>query len=84
MFYFDRNPSSDECLEKVREVSAANWENYTADEPNHSDVHILPYPIKVDNEGNVSALDEPWNCFPDTTASVIGIKSGYLPAKLTT
>ena len=42
-----RNPSSDECLDKVREISATNWEMYTADEPQHSDVHMLPYPIQV-------------------------------------
>ena len=42
-----RNPSSDECLQRVREITAANWELYTADEPQHSDVHMLPYPIQV-------------------------------------
>jgi phospholipase D1/2 len=79
-----QNPSSEECLQKVREISGAYWEAYTADEPQHSEVHILPYPVQVDNEGNVSALEAPWNCFPDTSASVLGCKSGYLPAKLTT
>jgi hypothetical protein len=39
---------------------------------------------QVDGEGRVSALDKPWNCFPDTKAKVLGTKSGYLPAKLTT
>ena len=42
-----RNPSSDECLQRVREITAANWELYTAEEPQHSDVHMLPYPIQV-------------------------------------
>jgi len=78
------DPSTDECLAKVREVTSSFWETYTAEEPSHSDVHMLPYPIKVDEDGNVSALDEPWNCFPDTSAKVLGCKSGYLPAKLTT
>lgn len=79
-----RNPASDECLDKVREISGGYWEVYTADEPQHSDVHILPYPIQVDNEGTVSSLPKPWKYFPDTTAKVLGTKSGYLPAKLTT
>ena len=78
------HPESDECLAKVHQVSSDNWSLYTADEPQHSDVHILPYPINVDEDGNVTSLESPWNCFPDTKASVLGAKSGYLPEKLTT
>nr|XP_040577067.1 phospholipase D alpha 1-like [Lepeophtheirus salmonis] len=78
------NPQSSECLEKVREVTSSFWELYTKDDPEFSDVHMLPYPIHVTEEGEVEALEEPWNCFPDTTAKVLGAKSGYLPAKLTT
>jgi len=78
------NPASEECVAKVKEVSAAYWEAYTADEPEHSDVHLLPYPITVDECGEVSNLEAPWDCFPDTSANVLGVKSGYLPAKLTT
>ena len=77
-------PESDECLAKVREESGKFWELYTADDPEHSDAHLLPYPIQVDQDGSVNTLDAPWDCFPDTSASVIGCKSGYLPAKLTT
>ena len=65
------NPESDECLEKVREITNDFWSVYTADEPQHSDTHMLPYPIKVDAEGNVSSLDAPWDCFPDTSAKII-------------
>jgi phospholipase D1/2 len=78
------NPASDECMAKVRETTGGFWELYTADEPQHSDVHALPYPINVDEEGNVTALETPWDCFPDTSAQVLGCKSGYLPEKLTT
>ena len=78
------NPASEECLAKVREVSREFWDLYTADEPMHSDVHALPYPVNVDEGGNVTALESPWNCFPDSNASVLGCKSGYLPEKLTT
>ena len=38
----------------------------------------------VDEDGKITALDSPWDCFPDTTANVLGQKSGYLPGKLTT
>ena len=55
---------------------------YTAAEPEHSDVHMLPYPIKVDAEGSVNSLDAPWDCFPDTYAKIRGAKSGFLPVKL--
>ncbi len=78
------NPASDDCLAKVREVSNDFWSLYTADEPAHSDVHLLPYPVQVDEKGNVHPLTEPFNCFPDTSAKVLGTKSGYLPVKLTT
>ena len=78
------NPNSDECVARVKEVSQAFWDLYTADEPERSDVHMLPYPITVDECGEVSSLDSPWDCFPDTSAPVLGVRSGFLPAKLTT
>ena len=78
------NPSSNECLDSVKQITQNFWELYTAEEPEHSDVHALPYPINVDAEGNISALEPPWDCFPDTAASVLGQKSGFLPVKMTT
>ena len=48
---------------------------------------MLPYPISVDSEtGDVTALESPWDCFPDTCANVLGHKSymPQLPIKLTT
>jgi len=78
------NPISEECLAKVRETSQTFWDLYTSDEPEHSDCHVLPYPLDIDQEGNVRALDAPLDCFPDTSASILGCKSLYLPEKLTT
>ena len=78
------NPSSNECLDSVKQITQNFWKLYTAEEPEHSDVHALPYPINVDTEGNVLALEPPWDCFPDTTASALGQKSGFLPVKMTT
>ena len=52
---------SDECAALVKEVTQSFWEHYTADEPQHSDVHLLPYPITVDDCGEVTNLEEPWN-----------------------
>ena len=79
-----QNPESDGCMETVREIAEGFSEVYHAEEPQHSDVHLLPYPINVDEMGNVTSLDPPLDCFPDTQASVLGAKSGYLPSKLTT
>ena len=81
------NPASEDCLAKVREVSNGFWSLYKADEPEHSDVHLLPYPIQVSEDGVVQPLPEPYDCFPDTSAKVLGAKSGLpfkLPMKLTT
>jgi len=78
------DPSSDLCLNYVRKVTEQYWKEYTQQQPQHSDVHLLPYPIQVDTDGRVKSLASPWDKFPDTDAKVLGGKSGYLPAKLTT
>jgi len=77
-------PETDECRAKVKETTEDFWSLYTADEPEHSDAHMLPYPINVDEDGMVTALESPWDCFPDTLAPVLGAKSGVFPKKLTT
>ena len=69
----------------VTEVTNTFWRVFTASRPTHSDMHMLPYPIHVDGEtGDVSTLEPPWDCFPDTCANVLGSKSAILPEKLTT
>jgi len=78
------DPSSDDCVAKVKEVTSSYWERYSSDEPAHDDVHLLPYPVNVTAEGAIEPLDEPFHCFPDTEAPVLGARSGYLPSKLTT
>ena len=60
------------------------WRHYTALMPEASDVHMIPYPINVTASGRVGPLPAPFDCFPDTKASVLGKRSGYLPKKLTT
>jgi len=77
-------PNSGECLSQLKSVTDSNWSNYTAETPQHSPVHLLPYPISISSTGEISSLDPPFHNFPDTKASVLGCKSGYLPAKLTT
>lgn len=79
-----------ECLEFVRRVTQQFWQLYTAEEPQHSEVHLLPYPLAVTQHGDLYPLEPPLDCFPDTVAPVLGSKSGDnapflpLPNKLTT
>ena len=80
---FDQ-PASDECLSYVRQITEEFWKKYTQEKPIHCRTHLLPYPIKVMKNGEVRAKPDPWNVFPDTNASVLGRKSSFLPAKLTT
>ena len=80
------DPGTEECLAEVKRLTQENWEVYSGEEPPtiQSNVHLLPYPVQVSAKGDVQALDKPFNNFPDTKASVVGKKSGVLPAKLTT
>jgi len=78
------DPSSSACLQYVRQTTDKYWQAYTQPDPVHCDTHLLPYPFKVLQSGKIKAKAEPWNTFPDTAAPVLGKKSGYLPAKLTT
>jgi len=85
------NPGSRECVEKVKEISTEYWNRYKEDDPDaffedgeKEKVKLLRYPVNVDDDGTVSALEEPFNCFPDTSAPILGAKSNYMPPKLTT
>jgi len=77
------DPGNPSCLEKIREVTTQNWELYTADKPQHSDVHMLPYPLCVSETGDISPYAGFEN-FPDTAAPVVGKISKHLPIVLTT
>ena len=73
------DPSSIECVRKVREIAEANWEAYMSDEV--VEMHgWCPYPIEVSQSGRVSTRV---TCFPDTEAKVAGA-DGALPDILTT
>ena len=78
------DPSSQECVEKVREVTRNFQEVYLAEDMEEQNkVHMLPYPVLVHQDGSVEA--EPgWEVFPDTEGLVCGKKSGVLPGNLTT
>ena len=77
-------PSSQECIDKVREVTKEFQKVYSAESMEEKNkVHLLPYPILVHQDGTVES--EPgWEMFPDTQGLVCGKKSGVLPGNLTT
>merc|ERR1719369_198147 len=73
------NPGSMESVQKVQEISTEYWDRYKEEDPEHEDVKLCRYPVHIDEDGVVSALEEPFNCFPDTIAPVLGAKSNYMP-----
>ena len=58
------DPNTQECLSYVRAVTEDFWSIYTADEPEGSDIHLLPYPLHISDTGDVNPLEEPWDKFP--------------------
>ena len=58
------DPSTEECLSYVRGVTGEFWSVYTAEEPQGSEVHLLPYPLHVSETGDINPLDDPWDRFP--------------------
>ncbi|KAF3339126.1 phospholipase D alpha 1-like protein [Carex littledalei] len=76
-------PESLECVRTVREVAETLWEMYTGDAIVDLLGHLLPFPIKVSDSGELSDLPEN-GFFPDTNAKVKGETSLMLPPLLTT
>ena len=71
-----------ECVEKVKEITKEFREVYSAaNMEEQNKVHMMPYPIIVDEDGTV---ESEWEMFPDTEGLVCGQKSGVLPGNLTT
>lgn len=73
------DPSSLECMHEMQRIAGRNWADYTAQRPVELKSHLLPYPYKVDAEGNVEGgVHE----FPDTRGGVTGAQSGVVPNML--
>lgn len=67
----------------MRHIAERNWREYAGQETRPSTGYLLPYPIDVAYDGTVTAR-EGAEKFPDTTADVLGTKSGLYPDLLTT
>ncbi|KAK1316627.1 Phospholipase D alpha 1 [Acorus calamus] len=77
------DPESVECVRTVNRIAEGLWGKFTADEVVDLPGHLLPFPIRVSDNGVLSELPAD-GCFPDTKASVRGRKSEVLPPILTT
>lgn len=78
------HPESLDCIRKLNAIADENLglysdDTYIEDLPNH----LLRYPIEVSDNGHITSILG-MECFPDTKALVLGKKSEYLPAALTT
>ncbi|EPS66999.1 hypothetical protein M569_07777, partial [Genlisea aurea] len=79
---FER-PEDPECVGYVNGVAEENWRRYAENEyKGPLQGHILKYPVKVNDDGNVTSLPG-HECFPDVGGRVLGAPTN-LPDALTT
>ena len=78
------NPNTEECVEKVKEITNKFQQVYAADVMEEKcDVHMMEYPIQVNDDGSVE--DHPdWVTFPDQGGDVAGKESKIFPGNVTT
>lgn len=70
------DPGSLECMREMHRIARRNWADYVSPRPGELKSHLLPYPYRVDVDGNVTpAVTE----FPDTRGAVGGTNSGVIP-----
>lgn len=80
-----RDPSSILCVRRMNEIAKENWSNFISTQAVQMDSHLIPYPIDVDENGNVVAHSaNVEGFFPDTKAPILGTFSFPLPDLLTT
>jgi phospholipase D1/2 len=80
-----RDPSSIQCVCRMNAIVEENWYNFVSPHTVEMDSHLIPYPVEIDDNGNVLAHSTyVEGVFPDTKASVLGTSSFTLPDILTT
>ncbi|BBN05147.1 phospholipase D1/2 [Marchantia polymorpha subsp. ruderalis] len=77
------SPQSLECVQTVNSIADELWAYYTQEEPVDLSGHLLPFPVAVTHEGDVTELPG-MTCFPDTKAPILGALQDALPPILTT
>ncbi|GBG85073.1 hypothetical protein CBR_g39537 [Chara braunii] len=76
-------PSSLECVNRVRGAAAANWQDYMAPNIVNMRGHLCPYPIRVEMDGSVRTLPGV-ETFPDLGGKILGGTAFHIPEILTT
>jgi phospholipase D1/2 len=79
-----KHPSSLDCVHRMNSIAEQNWQKFIAPNTTEMDSHVIPYPIKIDEEGCVTAKGEVNGMFPDTRATILGSMARTLPEILTT
>jgi len=67
----------------VNEIARKNWSLYVQEEPCDMESNLMPYPVKVKDDGSLEPLTENGK-FPDTNSNILGAKKVSLPKYLTT
>jgi hypothetical protein len=74
-----QDPSSLDCVRLVRELGAANWRHFAAEDITPAEMphgHLALYPYVISQDGDVSTSQE---FFPDFPAALIKGKAGAIP-----
>ena len=75
-----KDPSSIACVRRINEIAEENWETFISTQPVEMDSHLIPYPIVIDEDGNVTARRvNGEGFFPDTKAPILGTFTYSLP-----
>jgi phospholipase D1/2 len=77
-----KDPSSISCVHRINEIAKENWSGFILTHSVKMDSHLIPYPIVIDKDGNITAHAEGF--FPDTKAPILGACSLPLPDLLAT
>ncbi|XP_051145382.1 phospholipase D gamma 1-like [Andrographis paniculata] len=64
-------PESLECVQRVRSLGEANWEQFASPTVSEMRGHLLKYPVEVDQKGKVKPL-KGCETFPDVGGNIVG------------
>jgi len=79
------HPGTIECVKKVKEYASYNWQMYTGPDGSVTPGQILPYPLDVQQDGDLRYLNN-IEIFPDFPpgSKIMGTLSSFIPQKVTT
>ena len=79
------HPGTIECVQKVKEYAYYNWKMYNGPDGSVTPGQILPYPLDVQQDGDLRYLSN-IETFPDFPpgSKIMGTLSSFIPQKVTT